>query len=190
MADEMPIKFFSTASKLEVWLEKQHAKSNGVWLKFYKKASGKKTVIYKEALDTALCYGWIDSQTRSLDAEAYLQKFTPRRSKSKWSKINREHIARLIKEKRMRPAGLLEVERAKSDGRWDAAYASPKDIQMTPEFANALKQSPKAKKFYDTLKRVNTYAILWRIHTAKTAEGRAKRVIQIIDMLEAGKTFH
>ena len=186
----MPIKAFSSPEKFEDWLEKQHAKSNGIWLKFFKKASGKKTVVYKEALDVALCYGWIDSQTRSLDAEAYLQKFTPRRTKSLWSQTNRGHIARLIKEKRMRPPGLAEVARAKSDGRWDAAYASSKVMQMTDDFAKALKQSPKAKKFYETLKRVNTYAIYWRIHTAKKPETRAKKITQIIEMLEAGKTFY
>ena len=190
MADDMPVKAFATPAKFEDWLAKNHAKSDGIWVKFYKKASGKKTIVYKEALDVALCYGWIDSLMRSLDHEAYVQKFTPRRTKSVWSENNREHVARLIKEKRMRPAGLAEVEQAKADGRWDAAYASPKNIQMTPEFAKALKQSPKAKKFYDTLKRVNSYAKLWRIHTSKTPKTRAKKIEQIIEMLEAKKTFH
>jgi uncharacterized protein YdeI (YjbR/CyaY-like superfamily) len=187
---DMPIVAFTTEEKFEAWMRKNHKKSDGLWIKFYKKASGKKTVVYKEALDVALCYGWIDSQAKSIDAEAYVQKFTPRRSKSMWSHINRGHVARLTKEKRMQAAGLAEVERAKQDGRWDAAYGSPKNIVMPADFKRALAKNSKAKAAYATLNKVNTYAILWRIHTAKKPETRARRIENFVKMLEKGEKLH
>lgn len=181
---------FDSSKKFEIWLKKNHTKSDGLWVRFYKKASGKKTVVYKEALDVALSYGWIDSQLKSLDVESYMQKFTPRRAKSMWSQVNREHIARLVKEKRMHAAGLAEVERAQKDGRWDAAYSSPKNIVIPPDFKRALSRSPKAKAFYATLNKTHTYSILWRIHTAKKPETRTKCIIRMIDMLEKSERIH
>lgn len=185
-----PIAAFETQKKFEIWLTKNHTKSDGIWVRFYKKASGKKTVVYKEALDVALSYGWIDSQLKSLDAESYIQKFTPRRSKSMWSQVNREHIGRLIKEKRMHAAGLAEVARAQKDGRWDEAYSSPKNMVIPPDFKRALSRFPKAKVFYATLNKTNTYAILWRIHTAKKPDTRAKCIVRMIEILEKGERIH
>lgn len=181
---------FTDSKAFERWLKIHHTKSDGIWLKFYKKASGKKTVVYKEALDVALSYGWIDSQLKSLDTESYIQRFTPRRKKSMWSQVNREHVARLIAEGRMHAAGLAEVARAKSDGRWDAAYGSSKTMMAPPDFKRALLRSPRAKAFYATLNRANTYAILWRIHTAKNPAAREKCIVRMIHMLEKGERIH
>jgi uncharacterized protein YdeI (YjbR/CyaY-like superfamily) len=188
MADDLPIKVFASQETWERWLDRNHAKAQGIWLKFAKKASRKWTVTYPEALDVALCYGWIDGQTRGLDEDYYLQRFTPRRARSKWSKINREHVARLIEQGRMRPAGLAEVERAKADGRWAAAYDSPSRIQPTPELLAALEASPKAKALFEQLDSQNRYAILYRIHDAKRPETRARRVEQFVEMLSRGET--
>ncbi len=189
-AHETPVIPFASQKGCEAWLKKNHAKSDGIWVQFYKKASGKKTIVYKEALETALCYGWIDSQLKSLDAESYIQKFTPRRKKSMWSQVNRLHIARLVKEKRMHTAGLAEVTRAKKDGRWDAAYSSPKNMTVPEDFKHVLVRSPKAKAFYATLNKVNTYAILWRIHTAKKPETRARIIAKMIEILEKEERIH
>ncbi len=190
MPDDYPVLTFETPDQWEAWLAKHHATVPGVWLKFYKKGSNKKSIVYAEALDVALCYGWIDSQAKSLDEEAYLQKFTPRRSKSIWSKRNTEHIQRLIDEGRMKPPGLAEVEKAKADGRWQAAYDPPKRIELPAEFTNELNKNKKAKAFYETLNKTNTYAIAWRLQTAKKPETKINRMKKIIEMLERGEKFH
>ena len=181
---------FPSPEKWEAWLQKNHAKVDGVWVRFYKKGSGVPTVVYAEALDAALCYGWIDSQVKKYDAKSYIQKFTPRRSKSIWSKVNRGKVAALIKSGRMKAAGLAEIEAAKGDGRWKAAYDSPKDIRMPAEFLRALRADKKAKAFFDTLNRANTYAIAWRIHTAKKPEPRARRIAQLVKMMADGTKLH
>jgi uncharacterized protein YdeI (YjbR/CyaY-like superfamily) len=190
MVDDLPVKVFAGPESWERWLDRNHAKAPGVWLKFAKKASRKRTVAYPEALDVALCYGWIDGQTRSLDEDYYLQRFTPRRARSKWSKINREKVGRLIEEGRMQPPGLAEIERAKADGRWDAAYDSPSKIQPTPELLAALEANPKAMEAFQQLDRTNRYAILYGVQDAKRPETRARRVEKFVSMLSRGETPH
>lgn len=187
---ELPILSFDDAAAWAAWLEEQHASSKGVWLKLAKKGSGIPSVNYAEALDVALCYGWIDGQKRSHDASAWLQKFTPRGKRSIWSKVNREKTLALIESGRMRPAGLAEVERARQDGRWEAAYDSQGAAAVPEDLAAALEKSPKAKAFFATLDSANRYAILFRVQTAKKAETRARRIEQFVQMLERGEKIH
>jgi uncharacterized protein YdeI (YjbR/CyaY-like superfamily) len=188
--DEKPIVEFKTKSAWTRWLEKNHAASPGVWLRLSKKGSGVRSVSRDEALDSALCYGWIDGQSRSEGDATWLQKFTPRGKRSIWSKINREKVQVLIEAGEMRPAGLAEIERAKQDGRWDAAYDSPKTMPVPESLQLALDANPKAKAFFNTLTSQNRYAILFRIHTAKKEETKAKRIRQFVEMLERGETIH
>ena len=188
--DGRPILAFATPKAFAAWLKTHHASSDGVWLKFSKKGSGIPSVTYAEALDEALCWGWIDSQALSLDEKQYLQRFGPRRSKSIWSKINRGHVARLIKEKRMRPPGLAEVKRAKSDGRWADAYAGSALMKPPADFLKALTKDKNAKAFYATLTRADTYAISWRILEAKKPETRARRIARFVNMLSKGEKLH
>ncbi len=185
--NEQPVLFFETPKEWRKWLHENHAKVPGVWLRFYKKGSGTKSVVYAEALDEALCYGWIDGQSKRLDDEAYLQRFTPRRAKSIWSKRNRDHVARLEEEGRMHAAGRAEVERAKADGRWDAAYDSPSNMELPGDFVKALAKNKKAKAFLATLGRKNTYAIAFRLHHAKKPETRQRRIETFIAKLAEGK---
>ena len=187
MADP-PIKPFASQESWERWLHRNHGNVEGVWLKFAKKGSGKRTVSYQEAVEVALCHGWIDGQTKSLDDDYFLQRFTPRRARSKWSKINRDRATALIEQGRMRPAGLAEIERAKADGRWDAAYDSPSKIQPTPELLAALEASPKAKELFEQLDAQNRYAILYRVSDAKRPETRARRIEKFVSMLSRGET--
>ncbi|HEY6020638.1 MAG TPA: YdeI/OmpD-associated family protein [Candidatus Paceibacterota bacterium] len=186
----MQIKPFATTVEWRAWLAKMHAKSDGIWVRIYKKASGKKTVTYAKALDDALCFGWIDGQKKAYDAESFLQRFTPRRPKSIWSKRNREHVARLIKEKRMTAAGLREVAAAKRDGRWDSAYDAPSSMQIPEDFLKNLKKDQKAYEFFKTLNRANVYAIAWRLQTAKKAETRVRRMEALLSMMSEGKKLH
>ena len=186
---ELPTLLFESKKKFAGWLAKNHDKSAGVWLKIAKKATGISTVSYAEALDVALCYGWIDGQRNSFDENYFLQKFTPRRPKSIWSKINVEKVAGLIASGEMKPAGLKAVEAAKQDGRWDAAYASQKTIVVPADFQSALEKNRKAKAFFETLTGSRRYAFLFRIETAKKAETRGKRIRQFVEMLEKGKTL-
>jgi len=181
---------FETVQKWEAWLAKNHAQSDGIWLQFFKKDSGVKTVTYAEALDGALCYGWIDGQLKSRDKDSYLQKFTPRRPKSVWSKRNTEHVGRLIKAGKIKPAGLQKVEEAKKDGRWQQAYDSPGKMTVPADFLQALAKNKKSKAFFETLNRANTYAIAWRLQTAKKPETRQKRMRVILAMLAKGEKFH
>lgn len=188
MPEDLPVKPFASQEAWERWLERNHGKAAGVWLKFAKKASGKRSVSFQDALDVALCYGWIDGQRLGLDDVYYLQRFTPRRARSKWSKINRDKVGALIEQGRMKPAGLAEIERAKADGRWDAAYDSPSKIQPTPELLAALDASPKAKELFEQLDRQNRTAILYRVQDAKRPETRARRIEQFVSMLARGET--
>jgi uncharacterized protein YdeI (YjbR/CyaY-like superfamily) len=187
---DLPIKPFASKTKWVDWLAKQHDKSTGVWLKLAKKDSGIPSITYEEALDVALCYGWIDGQKKGFDDQYWLQKFTPRGPKSIWSKINTEKAEKLIASGEMKPAGLKAIEAARQDGRWDAAYASQKNIKIPEDFQAALDQNKKAETFFETLNRVNRYAILFRIQTAKKAETRAKRIQQFVEMLERGEKLY
>ena len=185
---------FKTSRDFEKWLKVHHAKTPGVWVRFLKKAhkenTGEKSVTYAEALDVALCYGWIDSQSKSLDEKAYMQKFTPRGPKSVWSKRNREHVARLIKAKRIALPGLAAVAAAKKDGRWAQAYDGSSTMQIPADFLKEITGDKKAKAFFETLNRANRYAIGYRLQTAKTPETLAHRKTAIVEMLKAGKSFH
>jgi uncharacterized protein YdeI (YjbR/CyaY-like superfamily) len=186
---ELPTLPFASKKKFADWLAKQHDKSAGVWLKLAKKATGIPSVTYQEALDVALCYGWIDGLKRSFDDQYWLQKFTPRGKKSMWSKINTEKVEKLIASGEMKPAGLKTIEAAKQDGRWAAAYSSQKNILVPADFQSALEKNKKAKAFFETLTGSRRYAFLIQIETAKKAETREKRIRIFMEMLEKGETF-
>jgi uncharacterized protein YdeI (YjbR/CyaY-like superfamily) len=190
MKPELPILPFASQSKWADWLAKQHDKSTGVWLKLAKKDSGIPSITHDEALEIALCYGWIDGQGKSFDDPYWLQKFTPRRPKSIWSKINVEKVERLIASGQMKPAGLKAIEAAKADGRWERAYDSQKNISVPEDFQTALNKNKKAKAFFATLNSVNRYAILFRIHNAKKEETRTKRIKLFIEMLEKNEKIY
>lgn len=188
--NDLPTLFFETSQEWEQWLKAHHKQSDGVLLKFTKKASGMKSLDYGHALDVALCFGWIDGQSKSIDSTYYWQKFTPRRPKSMWSKRNIGKVAELTAAGKMRPAGLAEVEKAKQDGRWARAYDSPSNMTIPPDFQAALDANPKAEQFYNTLNKTNTYAILWRIQTASKPETRHARITKIIKMLNDGEKLY
>lgn len=188
--NSLKIHAFKKASDWKKWLEKNHAKSMGIWLRFFKKKSGVPSITYAEALDEALCFGWIDSQLQKYDEISYLQKFTPRRAKSIWSKRNIEHVARLVKEGRMQPVGKKEMEAAKTDGRWQLAYDSSGTMEVPKDFLTELSKNKKAKAFFEKLNRANTYAIAWRLQTAKRPETRARRMKTLLAMLAEGKKLH
>jgi uncharacterized protein YdeI (YjbR/CyaY-like superfamily) len=187
---DFEIKTFKDGAQFRKWLMKSHSKKEGVWLKLFKKTSKKKAIDRAVALEEALCFGWIDGQAKSLDEESWLQKFTPRRKRSIWSKRNTKIVAELIKSKRMHESGLAEIKRAKEDGRWEKAYDSPKDMQVPQDFLSLLKKNKKAQAFYKTLNKANLFAIAWRLQTAKKEETRQKRMATIIKMLAAGEKFH
>lgn len=186
---KLPILPFETKKKFADWLAKNHDKSAGVWLKIAKKATGIPTVTYAEALDVALCYGWIDGQRNGFDEIYFFQKFTPRRPKSIWSKINVGHVERLIASGEMKPAGLKAVEAAKQDGRWDAAYSSQKNVSVPEDFQSALNKNKQAKAFFETLTASRRYSFLFSITTAKRSETREKRIRQFVEMLAKGETL-
>ena len=181
---------FATPKLFEKWLAKNHDKAPGIWLRMFKKDSGVDSIKYAEALDVALCYGWIDGQSKRENELSYVQKFTPRRAKSMWSNINRGHVARLIEEGRMKPAGLAEVERAKADGRWDGAYDSSTTITEPEDFLKAIKKNKAAHAFYKTLSRQNRYAILVRIQMAKREETRQRRIEKFVEMCANGEKVY
>ena len=181
---------FKSALAFRNWLEKNHAVSDGIWLRFFKKTSGRKSVTHAQALDQALCHGWIDGQLKPFDATSWLQKFTPRRPRSGWSKQNVAHVERLIKTGQMAPAGLAAVEAAKTDGRWQVAYDSPRQAAPPEDFLKALNKDPRAKAFFRTLNRANVYSIVYRLQTAKKPETRARRLKMILTMLSRGEKFH
>jgi len=188
--NDIPVMLFEHQQDWAAWLDENHAVSSGVWLRIAKKASGIASVSYDEALEAALCYGWIGGQKKSYDESSWLQKFTPRGAKSIWSKINREKAQELIRNGKMKPAGLTAVERARQDGRWDAAYDSQSRAGVPDDFQAALDQNAQAQAFFATLDSRNRYAILFRIQTAKKAETRAKRIEQFIRMLEQHETLY
>ena len=186
----MKILSFASSVEFRKWLEKNHATSDGVWLRFFKKRSGRKSINHAEALDQALCFGWIDGQVKPRDERSWLQKFTPRRPKSGWSKLNTRHVQRLIKAGQMARAGLEVVAAAKADGRWQAAYDSPRNAAPPDDFLNAIGKHKKAKAFFEKLNRSNIYAIVYRLQTAKKPETREKRMKMILEILKRGEKFH
>ncbi len=187
---EIPILAFASAKAWQQWIAKHHRTSDGIWLRLFKKTSATPSVSYAEALDAALCYGWIDGQLKSHDAQSWLRKFTPRRAKSIWSKKNLEHVARLTKAGKMKAAGLKAVEAAEADGRLKVAYDAPSKSEVPKDFLAALSKNAKAKAFFATLNRANVYAVTFRLQTAKKPETREKRMRAILEMLERGETFH
>lgn len=187
---DLPIQPFATLPEWHDWLAEHHGSSKGIWVKIAKKTSGITTINYDQALEEALCYGWIDGQKRSFDEKYFLQKFTPRRLKSIWSKRNIGIVDQLIKDGRMQPAGQAAIYAAKTDGRWEQAYDSPSNMTIPEDLQAALDANPKAKAFYDTLNKTNTYAILWRVQTAKKPETRAARIEKLVAMLERGEKLH
>jgi uncharacterized protein YdeI (YjbR/CyaY-like superfamily) len=188
--DNLPIRIFKTSDEWEKWLDKNHGSATGIWLQLYKKVSGKPSINHKEALEVALCYGWIDGVANKFDETSYLQRFTPRRPKSIWSKKNIENVNRLIAAGKMKPAGVKEIESAKADGRWDAAYDSPANMEIPKDFLKELSKNAKAKKIFQTLNRTNIFSITWRLQTAKKPETREKRMKAILEMLSKGRKFH
>ncbi|MES2622940.1 MAG: YdeI/OmpD-associated family protein [Patescibacteria group bacterium] len=181
---------FASQKEFQTWLKKNHTSTPGLWMRIFKKDSGEKSITYAEALDVALCYGWIDSQKKSYDAQSYIQKFSPRGLRSIWSKVNIGHINRLDKAQKLQPAGIAQVHAAKKDGRWEQAYDSSKNMKVPDDFLIELKKHKKAYTFFNTLTKANVYAIAWRLQTAKKIETRQKRMVTILDMLKTGKSFH
>ena len=184
---ELPTVAFASRDEWEAWLAERHATSNGVWLAFAKKASGIESVTHPEALEVALCYGWIDGQARKLDDARWLQRFTPRTRRSNWSKRNRAKAEHLIAAGRMRPAGLRAVEAAKADGRWDAAYDSASTASVPDDLRRELERNDAAREFFENLSRTNRYTILYRIQDAKRPETRKRRIESFVAMLARGE---
>lgn len=186
---EQPVLFFATPVELEAWIDEHGEESDGIWLKFARKDSGIESVVYAEAVEIALSHGWIDGQAKRLDDDHYLQRFTPRRPRSKWSRINREKAERLIAEGRMRAGGLREIEGAKKDGRWEDAYDSPSTATVPDDFQAALDAEPAAAEFFASLGSTKRYSFLYRITDAKRPETRAKRIAEYVELLARGETL-
>jgi uncharacterized protein YdeI (YjbR/CyaY-like superfamily) len=189
-AKPMVKRLFRSQALWHAWLEKNHEDPDGVWVHFAKKDSGAVTVTYDEALETALCFGWIDGQLRAHDEKTFVRKFTPRRARSIWSKVNRAKAERLIESGHMRPPGLRAIERAREGGEWDSAYDSSRTATVSPDFQKALDKSREASAFFAKLDKANRYAVLWRIQTARSAAMRAKRIAELVAMLKKKETFH
>lgn len=189
-APELPIILFDDQAAWAAWLDEHHADSPGVWMRVAKKGAPYASVSYAEALDVALCYGWIDSQKKTFDEHSFLQKFGPRGARSIWSKVNREKIHALTEVGRIKPAGIQAVESAKADGRWDAAYDPASTATVPDDLQAALDANRKAKEFFATLNSANRYAVLFRVQTAKKPETRAKRIATLVEMLERNEKIH
>ncbi|MDQ1434212.1 MAG: hypothetical protein QOF59_1028 [Actinomycetota bacterium] len=190
VSDDEAVVEFASAKAWASWLAKNHAKSSGVWLKLAKKGSAAASVSYSDALDVALCYGWIDGRKARLDEDFWRQRFSPRTAQSRWSKLNRDRVERLVASGAMQPAGRAEVQRARSDGRWDAAYDGQSTAAVPPDLRRELRKHPAASAFFDTLDSRNRYAILYRIQDAKKPETRARRIEKFVAMLEARQKIH
>jgi len=190
MANDLPILTFASPAAFEAWLEDNHAESEGLWLKIAKKGSGVESITYAEALELALCFGWIDSQKRGFDERFFLQRFTPRRPRGKWSRINRDKATELIAAGSMRAVGLAEVETAKADGRWEAAYAGQRTATVPEDLQRELDRNEAAREFFATLDSANRYAILYRLEDAKKAQTRERRLQKYVGMLERGEKIH
>lgn len=189
-AADKPILSFAEAIEFRAWLGEHHADHGGIWLRYFKKASGQPTILHAEAVDEALCWGWIDGQARPHDEVSWLVKFTPRGPRSIWSQVNVARIERLQTEGRLQPAGLAVVEAARADGRWQQAYASSSSFEMPEDFLAALAKRPKARAFFESLNKANRYALYHRLHTAKRPETRAKRLQEFLAMLQRGEKLH
>ncbi|MGA9981092.1 MAG: YdeI/OmpD-associated family protein [Candidatus Sulfotelmatobacter sp.] len=189
-ADIGPVRLFANRAAWDAWLEKNHRKREGLWLRLAKKGSGMQSVTHGEALELALAYGWIDGQKRPESELAWLQRFVPRGARSIWSKINREKALALIANGQMKAAGMEAVERAKECGRWESAYDSPKRAAVPADFLAALDGSPRAREFFQVLDSANRYAVLFRIQTVKKAETRARKIAEFVEMLERGERIH
>ncbi len=181
---------FTSEGQWEEWLSKNHSRSSGIWIRFFKKDSGVSTISTSQALDVALCYGWITGQAKPYDEKSWLNRFVPRRPKSIWSRINTQHAERLIREGRMKPAGLREIERAKRDGRWDRAYTPPGLAKLPEDFVRELRKNKKAETFFNTLNKANIYSVVFRLENAASSEKRKAKISQIIKMFERGEKFH
>ncbi|HEX4223212.1 MAG TPA: YdeI/OmpD-associated family protein [Pseudonocardiaceae bacterium] len=190
VSDDLPVEEFASADDFEKWLVAQHKSSPGLWIRIAKKETGIDSVDYPQALDVALCHGWIDGQKHSDGETHWLQRFTPRGPRSKWSQVNREHAEELIKQHRMRPAGQAEVDRAKADGRWDAAYASQKNATVPDDLQQALDADNAAREFFATLDSKNRFAVLYRIGDAKKPETRAARIQKYVAMLHDNQKIY
>jgi uncharacterized protein YdeI (YjbR/CyaY-like superfamily) len=190
MKSDYKIISFKTTNAWREWLVNNASSIDGIWVQLFKKTSGIQSVTYAEALDEALCFGWIDGQKKSYDGYSYLQKFTPRRKKSLWSKRNREYVERLDKAERMMPSGIKEVEQAKEDGRWDAAYDKPSEMVVPEDFLVELHKFLEAEKFFGTLNKSNRYAIAWRLQTAKTEETKLRRRAKLLEMLKSEQKLY
>jgi uncharacterized protein YdeI (YjbR/CyaY-like superfamily) len=188
--DDLLVLAFPSIAAWEEWLAGDGADSSGIWLKIGKKSAAEPTISYQEALEVALCFGWIDGQKRGLDDDYWLQRFTPRKTGSKWSKINTDKAAALIDAGRMRPSGLREVDLAKADGRWDRAYAGQRDAVVPDDLRQALDANNAASEFFETISSVNRFAILYRIGSVKRPETRARKIVQYVQMLADHKTIH
>jgi len=180
----------ATQAEWEAWLETHGESSAGIWLRLAKKSSGQVTVTYPQALDSALCFGWIDGQKKAESDEFWLQRFSPRTARSIWSKINTEKALALVREGRMRPSGLRQIQLAQEDGRWERAYASPSNATVPEDLRMALDANQKAKAFFETLDSRNRYAILFRIQNVKKAETRTRKIVQFVEMLSNGETLY
>lgn len=187
---DLPVMVFKHQTDWEAWLGKHFDSSPGIWMRLAKKSATLQSVTYQEALEWALCYGWIDGQKKAFDKESWLQRFTPRGPKSIWSRINHDKALRLIKSRRMKPAGLAAIRRAKENGRWDAAYDSHSTAVPPPDFQEALNKNARAKNFFATLNSQNRYAILFRIQTVKKIETRQKRIAAFVRMLGMHEKLH
>ena len=187
---EYPIKLFKAKQDFEKWLEKNGTKVPGIWLRFFKKDSGKKSITYAEAVNEAFSFGWIDGQAQKYDEHSWLQKFTPRRAKSIWSKRNTEYVQQLIEAGRIRPEGLQQVSAAKADGRWDKAYASPINSEVPEDFIKQVSKNKKAFAFFESLNKTNKYAIAHRLSTASKPETRKNRMKKFLQMMREGKKFY
>lgn len=188
--DEYAIKEFKSGKAFETWLSKNHSKADGVWLKMAKQKSGITTVTYPEAVEVSLCYGWIDGMAKGIDEDYYKQKFTPRRANSKWSVINQNKVAELIKAGRMQAPGLTAIEDAKKNGQWEKAYLSSSKIEIPDDLQKALNKNKKAKAFFAKLSSQNRYAILYRLHQVKREETKARKIIEFVAMLERGESIY
>jgi len=187
---ELPIIPFKSQADWEAWLEENHGQTAGLWLKLAKKGSSTASITYAEAVDSGLCYGWIDSQKASYDEQFWLQRFTPRRPRSKWSKTNRERATELIEQGKMKPAGQRAVELAQQDGRWEAAYSPQSTMTVPDDLKEKLAENPVAEAFFATLDSRNRYAILYQIQDAKRPETRARRIDKYVAMLDEHKTIY
>jgi uncharacterized protein YdeI (YjbR/CyaY-like superfamily) len=190
MSDDLPVILFASAAELEAWLEVEHAESEGLWLKIARKDSGVESVSYAEAVELGLCFGWIDGQARRFDDRHYLQRYTPRRARSKWSRLNREKVEALAAAGRMRPSGLAAVEAARADGRWDAAYEPASTAEVPPDLQRELKRDQAARAGFEALDGANRYAVIYRLNDAKRPETRERRLRKFLEMLRNGETIH